>query len=225
MYIYHVFGGIYKERYYFIRYSDPWLSYNPHNWTSYPREINLHTTANDIFENIKYTKERYEKFKSLNFHNNNTMAISEIYLYINATKPRILLKENRFTGTYKEFITIETDIELRDSEIINIDDVDYVIKYKYNVDTKNHELYINKVVEVIVDQKLLKHARKVCNEVVKKILKYNEEIEKQKILVNNYKENESIENSNNNILKSKDKQRKNRIIDDLKVLIKRLLKL
>ncbi|XZN14459.1 hypothetical protein ACSW9O_15440 (plasmid) [Clostridium perfringens] len=80
---------------------------------------------------------------------------------------------------YKEFKVINVDLELRDGDIIQMENQDYEVKYKYNDDKKQNELYIDKIVETIVDEEKLRHAKEVCNGVVKKIIKYNKDIEEK----------------------------------------------
>lgn len=121
-----------------------------------------------------------------------------------------MIRQHLFTGKFKEITTITTDIELRDGETIKINNREYKVRYKFNVDKKQHELYIDKVVELIVDEKLLKHAKIVCNEVIKKIIRYNRQVEKEM----NKKNEEAQTKATNTITNDKTIQKD---IDEIKL--------
>lgn len=209
MYTYHVYGNIYQEEYYFandrVRYFDGWDAYS---YCIYPD-----ISSEEIFERIKQNNVGFytlDKPKAI--------YISE-YIYLNKS---ILLKRIGFTGTYKEIAVIETDIELRDGETIHIEGKDYNVKYVFNSDTKQHELYIDKIVETIVDQESLKHAKKVCNEVIKKILRYNKEIDRQRKLKDkNHKKDKDSDNNKTDNLESK--MENISFIDKLKIIARKLI--
>lgn len=210
MYTYHIYGKIYKEEYYFV---NNYIRYSFNGWNTYSYAIHTHITSEELFERIKQNNVDFytlDKPKAIN--------ISE---YIYGKKP-ILLKRFGFAGTYKEIAVIETDIELRDDETIHIDGKDYNVKYVFNSDTKQHELYINKNVETIIDQESLKHAKKVCNEVIKKIIRYNKEIDKQVNLKDRIIR-KCNDNGNNKIDNLESKNENISFIDKLKIKIRKLI--
>ena len=169
---YHIYGKVVKEYYHMGKklYNDPFYW-----WYWYDLEYHLgnSNTEDEIFGCI-LIEQKYLKDIGRYYENNKNQKIS------------ISLPEKWFWKDYKfvehrEFKIITTDLELRDDETIRIEHKDYKVKYKYNDDKKQNELYVDKVIETIVDEEELKHAKKVCNGVVKKIIKHNKEIEKEEI--------------------------------------------
>ncbi|MGL4573030.1 MAG: hypothetical protein ACRCVJ_18465 [Clostridium sp.] len=172
---YHIFGKVNKEEYYFTQdVSFMTFRYNFHrnyastDWEYRRYPIYKDTTEDEIYKNIL----RNNVFSS-------SLMIKGLGKYLDKNIPncKIFNKEYSF-NSYTEYKTIEIDVELRSGEVIHIDGEDYEVEYIFNSDKMQHELYIDKVVEIIVDEELLKHAKEVCNGVVKKILRYNKEIGK-----------------------------------------------
>lgn len=214
MYTYHVYGNIYQEKYYFVNdYFNPYKAMHYDKWDVWNYPIYIYSNSEDIFNSIKIH----------NTGRNRSMGNRHINIdeYVYGKEP-ILLKRIGFTDTYKEIAVIETDIELRDDETIHIEGKDYNVKYVFNSDTNQHELYIDKIAETIVDKESLKHAKKVCNEVIKKIIRYNKEIDKQVNLkdriVRKCKDSE-----NNKIDNLESKNENISFIDKLKIKIRKLI--
>lgn len=170
---YHVYGQVMGERYYFVSDFDD--SYYQKRWYMYQYPIYKNTTEDYIFNRIKYINEIIN-------HSSKDKLIEEIFFYKEEILFKDILVKRKFPINYKEIKTINVDLELRDGNLIQIENEDYRVKYKYNDDKKQNELYIDKIVEIIVDKEELKHAKEVCNGVVKKIIKHNREIKKKEQL-------------------------------------------
>ncbi|MGL6184813.1 MAG: hypothetical protein ACRC1T_05480 [Clostridium chrysemydis] len=151
---YHVYGQVIKE-YYFMSVSN--------RYDYWSNSLTKKCSEDEIFKKIKDATINCNRF----FYER-TVLTPILEKWFN--KGYSLVK-------YKEFKIITTELELRDNEIIRIEGEDYSVKYKYNDDTRQNELYIDKVIETIIDEEELKHAKQVCNGVVKRIIKYNREIE------------------------------------------------
>lgn len=168
---YHVYGQVMEERYYFVSDFDD--SYYQKRWYMYQYPIYKNTTEDYIFNRIKYINEVIN-------HSSKDKLIEEIFFNKEEILFKDILVKRKFPINYKEIKIINVDLELRDGDLIQIENEDYRVKYKYNDDRKQNELYITKIVETVIDKEELKHAKEVCNGVVKKIIKHNREIKKKK---------------------------------------------
>ena len=169
---YHVYGQVVKEYYHMGKklHNDPFYW-----WYWYDLEYHLgnSNTEDEIFGCI-LIEQKFLKHIGRYYENNKNQKI------LISLPEKWFWKDYKFVE-YREFKIITTDLELRDGETIRIENKDYKVKYKYNDDKKQNELYIDKVIETIIDEEELKHAKKVCNGVVKKIIRHNKEIYKKKI--------------------------------------------
>lgn len=169
---YHVYGQVVKEYYHMGKklYNDPFYW---DNWYNLEYYLGNNNTEDEIFSRILIEQKFLQDIWRCYEDNKNQKILISL-------PEKWFWKDYKFVE-YREFKIITTDLELRDGETIRIENKDYKVKYKYNDDKKQNELYINKVIETIVDEEELKHAKKVCDGVVKKIIKYNKEIYKKKI--------------------------------------------
>lgn len=169
---YHVYGQVVKEYYHMGKklYNDSfWWC----DWYDLEYYLGNNNTEDEIFSYI-LIKQKFLKDIGRYYNNNKNQKI------LISLPEKWFWKDYKFVE-YREFKIIATDLELRDGETIRIENKDYRVKYKYNDDKKQNELYIDKIVETIIDEEELKHAKKVCNGVVKKIIRHNKEIYKKKI--------------------------------------------
>ncbi|EGT3606798.1 hypothetical protein FKF97_10365 [Clostridium perfringens] len=158
---YHVYGKVVKEYY----HMGMEVSVFPYNWDDREYSLNKNSTADKIFEDILKVQ-RVTRFNRYIDKGNEILFIPDPFM------KRWFWRREQFVK-YKEFKTIITDLELRDGETVRIGNKDYKVKYKYNDDKQQNELYIEKVIETIIDEEELEHAKQVCNGVVKRILRYN----------------------------------------------------
>lgn len=166
---YHIYGKVVKE-YYHMGYKNSFYIYE---WYDKSYILDKNSTEDEIFKKILTVQRESRRFRFYKKQQNeNLLIISKPFMGTWFCRSYNFVK-------YKEFKIITTDLELRDGETIRIENEDYKVKYKYNDDKKQNELYIDKVIETIVDEEKLKHAKKVCNGVVKKIIKHNKDIEEK----------------------------------------------
>lgn len=169
---YYIYGQAVKEYYHMGKklYSDPfyWC-----NWYDLEYYLGNNNTEDEIFGRILIEQKFLQDIGRCYEDNKNQKILISL-------PEKWFWRDYKFVE-YKEFKIITTDLELRDGETIRIENKDYKVKYKYNDDKKQNELYIDKVIEIIVDEEESKYAKMVCNGVVKKIIKHNKEIEKEEI--------------------------------------------
>lgn len=196
---YHVYGQVVKE-YYHMGYESSFYIYD---WYDKSYILDKNSTEDEIFKKILTVQKGLRCFRFYKKQQDeNLLTISKPFMETWFGRSCNFVK-------YKEFKTIITDLELRDNETIRIENKDYRVKYKYNDDKKQNELYIDKIVETIIDEEELKHAKKVCNGVVKKIIKHNKDIKEKKneTPINKEIDNESfIPHKENSFNKSEGKQ-------------------
>lgn len=156
---YHVYGKVVEEKYYIGSNTDNHFS---KKWIDRKYSLNKYVSIDWLFNEIYCDNVRiYERYYGFNY-SNFRIDSSDIYL-----KRDYILKD------YKEFKTIDIEPEIIIGQTIQIDGKDYETKYKYNCDKKQHELYIDKIVEKIIDYKELEYVQQLCDGLIKKIREYN----------------------------------------------------
>lgn len=168
------------------------------------RKINFESmNVEQLFNNYKFSyehefEERKAKAKNLYFY-----KFKDIEDY----KSCIRLREIKELPSYKEFDHEEdidyivNDRDFRDNDIITFKEKDYKVIYKYNQDTKEHELHIDYIIRTIVDEKLKKQCAEKLQQLNNKIKEYNKQVDEMEVkidetFINFKKEEKNVKEAN-----------------------------
>jgi len=92
-------------------------------------------------------------------------------------------KETRLKE-YKECFTITSEREFKTDDIIQYNNNDYKVKYKYNKELEQHQLYIEYIIEII---KLNDIIIQKCKSNFEQLVKYKTEKDNSRKLINKLK--------------------------------------
>lgn len=185
MFRYHLIGNVYKDQYVISNFKEDKYKGNPFS----NKDVVLGIVYGEITRNRDFNiisldidSFIYNESKQTNEYCNN--IYDKYYKYENIEhykkKHKIQKEElstNHVWDRYEEFDAMETDIELKDSDTIKIQNKDYKVLYKFNKDLKRHELYLDYEINIEIDSDLKKQCEEIIETVNRRIDEYNKTVD------------------------------------------------